>query len=577
MSKPSFENIDRWFFEYVEGNLSPQQIEQLERFLDLHPELLDELEAWKTANVEPEVTDVSYFNLQKTAFFTPRIALATALISILVIGSGVYFWNYQNATSLYLTKSIDTHIIEISELQNETTETNYVSNDSKIDKTVSSSSESFSQTNAIGSTSNTKISNSTISSDSDFSSNINFKGGAEKKASGNNLFRLEESGLSEELSSRDSKKVTGKNYESVLAYFEQNESSQSLEAIESNDITSISRIKHSKKQISSSSSMKRKFQNTMKKIKRMADQPIALQNSRATHFHVPNMVGFQPNFGMVGTLMRDRVQIMSRNQWVGTNNQQLMNTFSWDSYIYALRGGLGIDLNYTNFQDGSIEDMHAGFTYSPKLSVTDNISIEPALRFKMGTTHLNVSSDVIGNRIERTRQVVEQIYPDGQTPLGNKLWYRDMGVGMLVNTKWFFAGVNMDNVRRHYNNIYSEQVDNNMRANHHFTATIGTEYAPLKKEIKYSTYLFYQKFGNLNELWLGGSAQWRWLELGGGISNNLDVAASGGLKLNQLAIHYNIDYVNSMMLSERFLSHQISLRYLLKPNRYAAKYLTSKI
>ena len=37
MSIPSFENIDRWLFELIEGNLSEEQIQQLEDMKASHP------------------------------------------------------------------------------------------------------------------------------------------------------------------------------------------------------------------------------------------------------------------------------------------------------------------------------------------------------------------------------------------------------------------------------------------------------------------------------------------------------------------------------------------------------------
>ena len=53
MSGPSFENIDRWLFEYVEGNLTNEQIRQLEAFLLDHPEFDLDLDSWQMTKVEP--------------------------------------------------------------------------------------------------------------------------------------------------------------------------------------------------------------------------------------------------------------------------------------------------------------------------------------------------------------------------------------------------------------------------------------------------------------------------------------------------------------------------------------------
>jgi hypothetical protein len=54
MSNPSFSNIDRWLFELVEGNLSPEQIAQLEAFLLRHPELDVDRDMWDLAKIEQQ-------------------------------------------------------------------------------------------------------------------------------------------------------------------------------------------------------------------------------------------------------------------------------------------------------------------------------------------------------------------------------------------------------------------------------------------------------------------------------------------------------------------------------------------
>ena len=52
MSNTSFSNIERWLFELLEGNLSPEQIAQLETFLLQHPELDVDKDVWAQAKVD---------------------------------------------------------------------------------------------------------------------------------------------------------------------------------------------------------------------------------------------------------------------------------------------------------------------------------------------------------------------------------------------------------------------------------------------------------------------------------------------------------------------------------------------
>ena len=87
MSRPDFENIDLWLFEYSEGNLSPEQVEQLRFFVFLHPELEIELDAWESAKVDATPIEYPHFDkLYKQPRLTaiPLTATLTALALLLL-------------------------------------------------------------------------------------------------------------------------------------------------------------------------------------------------------------------------------------------------------------------------------------------------------------------------------------------------------------------------------------------------------------------------------------------------------------------------------------------------------------
>jgi hypothetical protein len=77
----------------------------------------------------------------------------------------------------------------------------------------------------------------------------------------------------------------------------------------------------------------------------MMDNPVALKNLKDPYYHIPALQAMDVNFGSVGTLLATRVQTLSRAQWLGEENQQLMNQISVDGYAYGIRGGLGLQLN----------------------------------------------------------------------------------------------------------------------------------------------------------------------------------------------------------------------------------------
>ncbi len=553
MSNPSFENIDRWLFEYTEGNLTPAQMEQLESFVFLHFELNIDLDAWKSARVEKDNVAFDVLAYQQAAPLFGMLWTSAAVGFLLFAIS--YFVSPDSfaIASKYLPQRIDVAIVDQTLAEDALFATNRITNES--------SDEVTSNANTI------RIAKNQISAAPAAPSqyrNANTLSGKNQDITVATIISENDAAETSELASSNR---TSPYLADVVASLTNTVEEEDLLAEETGQ------EKRAYSYQERNRTLKKRFSNMGRQIKRMADQPVALRNSKDPHFHAPFMTGYNANFGMVGTLMRNRFQATTRNQWVGHENQQLMNTISWDNYIYELRGGLGVDVNYSSYADGGIENYSAAITYSPKFSLSKNVSFEPALRFKTGMINLDNDSPIIGRDIELRRRQLQGVFTDGAAPIGSQLWYRDAGVGMLLNTKWFYAGVNMDNVNRHYNNFHSSDINADHRADHHFTSIIGSEYTPLGRNLTYSAYALYQKFGDLNELWIGGNVQWNWMQIGAGVSHNSDFGGSIGIKLDQFTIMYNIDYLESSMLDANLLSHQVTMRILMQPNRFAAKYL----
>lgn len=305
----------------------------------------------------------------------------------------------------------------------------------------------------------------------------------------------------------------------------------------------------------------------------MVNQPTALRNTKQPHYQTPMMTGFSANPAMVGTALGNRIQATSRLQWANQPNEQLMNTLSWDGYVYSLRGGIGIDLNYDGYNINSLDKYSVGLTYSPKFSINKNLSFEPAFRFKMGVVNIDQSSSLVGSQIEMNRNNITPLFVNESQLDASQMWYRDFGLGFMLNTKWFYAGFNADNLGRHNNNFYSSDLTKNHRENIYYTAVIGTEYEAITRDMSVNVYGLFQNYGDLKEFWLGSNFQYRWIQVGVGINTKADVGASIGFMFKRVTFHYNVDYTESRLLNSKYLSHQISLGILLKPSKLTAKYL----
>jgi type IX secretion system PorP/SprF family membrane protein len=554
----------------MEGNLSPEQIAQLESFLLQHPELDVDKDVWMEALVDN--SEMVYPNQDKLVRRRPvglYMSMGFASIAILLsLGAYMYFNpDFQKDVQLAKHEMDDRFQLPMKSTQ-------------EIKKSISSK-ERLLEPADIAGDQKQHLSNSTYTA-SIYEVNQTLGHGQTSKRT---ISKNKESHRFTSIES--SEDLTGLN--KVLEVNQPKRDLISLGQIDLERIQTKDPVKIDPLTFSTSTSTSRgtqrysgneykvSFNSRLHKIgrslQRMLDNPVALKNLRDPYYHVPGMQAMDVNFSAVGTMLATRIQTVSRAQWLGEDNQQVMNQISVDGYSYGMRGGLGFQLNHNYYGKGGIENYNASLTYSPKFSVARNITIEPSLRFKMGNKKLNTAALNVGDLIEYDRMNAQGYSLNGAVPYGKSLWYKDLGLGLMVNTKWFYAGIQGDNLFQHDDNIYSGDINDVTKVGRHFVATLGTDYQSIKEHVTISPYIVYQKQGNLNEAWLGANLRLKWLTVGAAVSSNLEPAASLGLKFEHFAITYNADYTNSQLLNQRSLSHQVTLRFVTKPSRIGQRLL----
>jgi len=561
MSIPSFENIDRWLFELIEGNLSEEQIQQLEAFLLRHPELDVDRDVWEMAHVESEPVD--YPHTSKMIRRRPvGIYMMAGFVSMAFFASfGVYTWWSTDISQPVILSNLNP----------------------ELDKVVQETNELKSQ---LGSIRNSSVA---VTNEALFGNQV-------ESSPENNLITLQDSrytlngNATQYITSQDILRMQNEIGQREN-YLEQIQTNAEMDLALSNSVSnqilqeedeletvparpievhatrtwnagagqeSSSRFSHVEHKESFSS----RLHKAQRMIQRMMDYPVALKNLKDPYYHIPGLTAMDVNFGSVGTLVSSRVQTLSRLQWFGKENQQMTNLVAMDGYVYSMRGGVGFQMSNSLYGNGQIMNNQLAFTYSPKFSVNRNILIEPAVRLKMGNKMLD--SDKIDGTgyAEFDRGTVQEFYPTGVNPTGSSLWYRDMGTSVMVNTKWFYTGIQVDNIFRHYDNVYSGENASTRRAGNHFIATLGTDYESKRENIGLSPYIVYQKNEALSEFWFGLNTRFHWITAGAAVTDKLDMVGSLGLKLNRFAVNYNMDYTKSAMVNNYQLSHQLSVRFV---------------
>lgn len=565
MSNPSFSNIDRWLFELVEGNLSPEQEAQLKAFIMLHPELDIDLDAWEHAHLKYQKIDFpDKHRIQKRRPVGLYMSLGFSfMVGLIVVGIVSQFSELEGFYGKNLLEEVSLFNSLVRDPNGKSVRTEKMFNTNSNKKNLSESTlENYGKvTDGLLSEPNTHHDNlvadhlhhvmtSTGSADLHTSSSIVSSGPNAQE------WNLEKQGGS--LKTQKVKPITSSGLQ------------------ETAPLRDIHNPSIDRKKIVRSAyhrSLSTRVHNVTRALERMLDNPIALRNQNDPYYHIPGMQATDINFGAVGTLLSTRVQTVTRAQWYGMENQQWMNQLSVDGYAYSMRGGIGFQLNQNYYGDGTIQNYHAALTYSPKFSVSRNVVLEPSIRFKMGSKELDAQKIQSGEHVEFDRMNDQQFSMDTQFPMGRTLWYRDLGLGMMINTRWFFAGIQQDNLFRHFDNIYSQDLSDPRRAPKHFVACVGSDYKSMRQKITISPYVVYQREDQLSEAWAGFNFRVYWLSFGGAISSNLDPAASAGIKLKNFMVQYNMDLTRSSMLNKQLLSHQLTLRFTTKAGRVGQRLL----
>ena len=93
MTSPNFDNIDKWLFDYVEGNLSVKQESMLENFILNHPELEVDLDMWRLSNIKASPSFVNDIEIAKKTYAINSYYVVNLIgvILILLIGPQDHF------------------------------------------------------------------------------------------------------------------------------------------------------------------------------------------------------------------------------------------------------------------------------------------------------------------------------------------------------------------------------------------------------------------------------------------------------------------------------------------------------
>jgi hypothetical protein len=556
--QPTHQNIDRWLFDYTEGNLSAEQEQQLELFLMNHPDLEVDMDSWEMAKVD--VTPMVFEQkdlLYKKRSFKPSLALISLLI---LFASGItFFFTSQQHESLSNSNNNVGSKMHSERPQRKTNFTSVKRND--YGQSVSSVYETPTLTPVS----------------------------APYQTSGNTTDQLSLNssrpsyGFTEELSSANTNLVI---QELTFLIKTDGNASLSLMNIERLDIHPLKdmlidgyRTDFKNEELSIQhelevSEISLGNLDLFKKIDHLLSKEIGLSNNQNYDYTMPGQSNLDLNFSSVGTTSQTRFQATSSIRSLENPSQlRLNNQLSLDAYSRNMRAGFGIQVNYDDFNTGLIRNGNVAVIFSPKIALSRKISLEPAVRFKMGTQTLNEQKMVNESSVEYNTGQVNQFQFDPNLAIGRTLWYRDLDAGLTIHTPLFFLTGQVTNLFKHNENIYSN-IRETLTAARNVNLIAGTQYISRNEKLIFAPYALFQYSQYQQQIFGGFTFKAGKAQIGLSYGN----LATGGLSIGYVGKNFALigqsGYGTLVSEQQRTYTHQLTLRIHSSVSKKARRYIS---
>lgn len=297
---------------------------------------------------------------------------------------------------------------------------------------------------------------------------------------------------------------------------------------------------------------------------RIFDRQIGL-----TNLHDPIVIvdGENPvdlNPALVGGVGAPRLNMSYRNQWAGSGNSTIRYGVSYDQQVDQLSGGIGFAMSYMDYEGGMYRGYGASVSYAPKFDLSRDVALTVGAEFSVHQNEVNFENYNYDSQVEMDRGTVYDTYSSGYQPRADKILYKDMAVGMMLNTPYFFVGGSVDHLFEPAQNLYTDDFTKSYNVNRKYSVQVGTDYQKRTgSDFAISPQLIYNNQGGKSELWVSSSVRFKNLIAGTGFSTSNSLKGLVGVQGKHLRLMYGYDLTQSELSGQLQGSHEASLRVLL--------------
>ncbi len=562
MNIPNRENIDRWLFDWTEGNLSPSQEIQLEEFLIENPDLSIDADAWDAATVSS--IPFAYENQASLKKRKKRVFAYWqfyALILLIATGGTSLYFSFKTETQQIAAKTSNTSKSPISKIATTPTK----NNDSQDLITTNSPISNSGRQNFYEAPSYQASLNK-------YTENINtnalpYSSEKEKVSFDNNTITNSIEMAIQPIIPIENIELTDKLDVSAVSI---EPSIEADEIIQSEGENENEDKKLSRKKIN----LPTLKLNSSSKLSKWVKKDLTNTNQKDRVYALSEKSNLDLNNSFVGNISQLKFQSMSTVRWIDIADQQkISQQISFDGYLREAKAGLGIISNYSNFSNGLIQDWNLNLIYAPKLAINRYLTIEPSMKYTFGKKVLNSSKVINNSTVEVETNQLETFSIDPNQAIGKNLWYRDLGAGLIINAGPIYFGGQVNNLLKHQDNLYSNDYTSIRRADRELTLVGGTDFNSKNGNFTFSPYIFHTIFGSQSSTYLGASIHLKSFLIGGSYQTNGSSSGMIGLHKDRFSLLCQTSYASSSYTQSKSFIHQLTIRINSNISKKTRRYL----
>jgi hypothetical protein len=557
---PNRENIDRWLFDWTEGNLSPSQEMQLEEFLIQNPDLSIDVDAWDAATVSsiPFAYD-NQASLKKRKKRVFAYWQFYALILLIATGGTSLYFSFKTETQQIAAKTSNTSKSPISKIATTPTK----NNDSQDLITTNSPISNSGRQNFYEAPSYQASLNK-------YTENINtnalpYSSEKEKVSFDNNTITNSIEMAIQPIIPIENIELTDKLDVSAVSIEPSIEADEIIQSEGENEDKKLSRKKINLPTLKLNSSSK---------LSKWVKKDLTNTNQKDRVYALSEKSNLDLNNSFVGNISQLKFQSMSTVRWIDIADQQkISQQISFDGYLREAKAGLGIISNYSNFSNGLIQDWNLNLIYAPKLAINRYLTIEPSMKYTFGKKVLNSSKVINNSTVEVETNQLETFSIDPNQAIGKNLWYRDLGAGLIINAGPIYFGGQVNNLLKHQDNLYSNDYTSIRRADRELTLVGGTDFNSKNGNFTFSPYIFHTIFGSQSSTYLGASIHLKSFLIGGSYQTNGSSSGMIGLHKDRFSLLCQTSYASSSYTQSKSFIHQLTIRINSNISKKTRRYL----